>query len=112
MLIQSLQTEIENKCGLSNDAETSEDVLFCETNSTKLFRLLSFPCFVQQYLAKQVDLLRRMNDQHAMVYDQLDVAARDLEQGNNRLVQDSRLAQRKIDRSVYYLSVNKPFLGF
>ncbi|XP_008284794.1 cerebellar degeneration-related protein 2 [Stegastes partitus] len=49
-----------------------------------------------EYLTKQVDLLRQMNDQHAKVYEQLDVAARDLEQSNRRLVQDSRLAQQKI----------------
>ncbi|KAF1379480.1 hypothetical protein PFLUV_G00176490 [Perca fluviatilis] len=49
-----------------------------------------------EYLTKQVDLLRQMNDQQAKVYEQLDVAARDLEQGNQRLVQDSRLAQQKI----------------
>ncbi|XP_054463793.1 cerebellar degeneration-related protein 2 [Anoplopoma fimbria] len=49
-----------------------------------------------EHLNKQVDLLRQMNDQHAKVYEQLDVAARDLEQGNRRLVQDSRLAQQKI----------------
>ncbi|XP_030263781.1 cerebellar degeneration-related protein 2 [Sparus aurata] len=49
-----------------------------------------------EYLTKQLDLLRQMNDQHAKVYEQLDVAARDLEQGNQRLVQDNRLAQQKI----------------
>ncbi|XP_070779496.1 cerebellar degeneration-related protein 2 [Enoplosus armatus] len=49
-----------------------------------------------EYLTKQVDLLRQMNDQHAKVYEQLDVAARDLEQSNQRLVQDNRLAQQKI----------------
>ncbi|XP_028267587.1 cerebellar degeneration-related protein 2 [Parambassis ranga] len=49
-----------------------------------------------EYLSKQVELLRQMNDQHAKVYEQLDMAARDLEQGNQRLVQDNRLAQQKI----------------
>ncbi|KAM4598142.1 cerebellar degeneration-related protein 2 [Polymixia lowei] len=49
-----------------------------------------------EYLTKQVDFLRQMNDQHAKVYEQLDVAARDLEQGNHRLVQDNRLSQQKI----------------
>ncbi|XP_067471638.1 cerebellar degeneration-related protein 2 [Thunnus thynnus] len=49
-----------------------------------------------EYLTKQVDLLRQMNDQHAKVYEQLDTVARDLEQGNQRLVQDNRLAQQKI----------------
>ncbi|XP_053194005.1 cerebellar degeneration-related protein 2 [Scomber japonicus] len=49
-----------------------------------------------EYLTKQVDLLRQMNDQHAKVYEQLDTVTRDLEQGNLRLVQDNRLAQQKI----------------
>ncbi|KAM7386856.1 hypothetical protein PAMA_009474 [Pampus argenteus] len=49
-----------------------------------------------EYLTKQVDLLRQMNDQHAKVYEQLDTVARDLEQGNQRLVQDNRSAQQKI----------------
>ncbi|KAG9350255.1 hypothetical protein JZ751_026609 [Albula glossodonta] len=49
-----------------------------------------------EYLSKQVDLLRQMNEQHAKVYEQLDVTARDLEQGNQRLVVDNRAAQLKI----------------
>ncbi|XP_072299456.1 cerebellar degeneration-related protein 2 isoform X2 [Eucyclogobius newberryi] len=49
-----------------------------------------------EYLTKQVDLLRQMNDHHAKLYEQLDVTARDLEQGNQRLVQDNRLSQQKI----------------
>ncbi|XP_034151485.1 cerebellar degeneration-related protein 2 isoform X2 [Esox lucius] len=49
-----------------------------------------------EYLTKQVDLLRQMNEQHAKVYEQLDVAARDLEQGNHRLVLDNRVAKQKI----------------
>ncbi|KAM9780046.1 LOW QUALITY PROTEIN: cerebellar degeneration-related protein 2 [Neosynchiropus ocellatus] len=49
-----------------------------------------------EYLSKQVELLRQMNDQHAKVYEQLDLAARDLEKGNHRLVQDNRLAQQRI----------------
>uniref|UniRef100_A0A3Q3WKY5 Uncharacterized protein n=1 Tax=Mola mola TaxID=94237 RepID=A0A3Q3WKY5_MOLML len=49
-----------------------------------------------EYLTKQADLLRQMNDQHAKMYEQLDVAARDLEQGNQRLVRDNRQAQQKI----------------
>ncbi|XP_017277339.1 cerebellar degeneration-related protein 2 [Kryptolebias marmoratus] len=49
-----------------------------------------------EYLSKQLELLRQMNDQHTKVYEQLDVAARDLEQSNQRLVQDNRLAQHKI----------------
>ncbi|XP_041735218.1 cerebellar degeneration-related protein 2-like [Coregonus clupeaformis] len=50
-----------------------------------------------EYLTKQVDLLRQMNDQHAKVYEQLDVAARDLEQGNHRLILDNRVAQQRIN---------------
>lgn len=49
-----------------------------------------------EYLTKQVDILRHMNNQHAKLYEQLDMAARDLEQGNQRLVQDNHLAQQKI----------------
>jgi len=43
-----------------------------------------------------VDLLRQVNDQHAKVYEQLDVSARELEQSNHKLVQDNRTAQQKI----------------
>uniref|UniRef100_A0A3B5B9P3 Cerebellar degeneration related protein 2 n=1 Tax=Stegastes partitus TaxID=144197 RepID=A0A3B5B9P3_9TELE len=49
-----------------------------------------------QYLTKQVDLLRQVNDQHAKVYEQLDVSARELEQSNHKLVLDNRTAQQKI----------------
>ncbi|KAK9978244.1 hypothetical protein ABG768_020003 [Culter alburnus] len=49
-----------------------------------------------EYLTKQVDLLRQMNDQHAKVYEQLDLAARDLEKSNQRLVLDNRTAQHRI----------------
>ncbi|PWA21660.1 hypothetical protein CCH79_00003150, partial [Gambusia affinis] len=50
----------------------------------------------EQYLTKQVDLLRQVNDQHAKVYEQLDVSARELEQSNQKLVLDNRTAQLKI----------------
>ncbi|MED6281145.1 hypothetical protein CHARACLAT_018197 [Characodon lateralis] len=50
-----------------------------------------------EYLTKQVELLRQMNDQHAKLYEQLDMAARDVEQSNQRLVQDNRMAQTKIN---------------
>ncbi|MBN3303835.1 CDR2 protein, partial [Amia calva] len=49
-----------------------------------------------EYLSKQVDLLRQMNEQHAKVYEQLDVTARDLELTNQRLVLDNRSSQQKI----------------
>ncbi|XP_075035798.1 cerebellar degeneration-related protein 2 [Mixophyes fleayi] len=49
-----------------------------------------------EYLTKQVDLLRRMNEQHAKVYEQLDVTARELEDANQKLVLESRASQQKI----------------
>ncbi|XP_051523279.1 cerebellar degeneration-related protein 2-like [Myxocyprinus asiaticus] len=49
-----------------------------------------------EYLSKQVDLLRSVNDQHANVYEQLDNSARDLEQTNQRLVLENRAAHLKI----------------
>lgn len=52
-------------------------------------------CFLQ-HLTKQVELLRQVNDQHAKVYEQLDVSARELEQSNHKLVQENRAAQQKI----------------
>lgn len=53
---------------------------------------------VLQYLTKQVELLRQMNDQHAKVYEQLDVTARELEDTNQKLVAESRASQQKIIR--------------
>ncbi|XP_065113531.2 cerebellar degeneration-related protein 2 [Paramisgurnus dabryanus] len=49
-----------------------------------------------EHLSKQVDLLRSVNDQHAKVYEQLDVTAQNLEQKNQRLLQENRAAQLKI----------------
>ncbi|XP_078521255.1 cerebellar degeneration-related protein 2 [Lissotriton helveticus] len=49
-----------------------------------------------EYLAKQLDLLRQSNDQHAKVYEQLDVTARDLEENNKKLVSENRAGQQKI----------------
>ncbi|XP_044159671.1 cerebellar degeneration-related protein 2 [Bufo gargarizans] len=49
-----------------------------------------------EYLTKQVELLRRMNEQHAKVYEQLDVTARELEDANQKLVLESRSSQQKI----------------
>ncbi|RVE59811.1 hypothetical protein OJAV_G00192160 [Oryzias javanicus] len=49
-----------------------------------------------EYLTKQVDLLRQVNDQHAKVYEQLDVSARELEQSNHKLALDNKKAQKKI----------------
>ncbi|KAI2658832.1 Cerebellar degeneration-related protein 2 [Labeo rohita] len=50
-----------------------------------------------EYLSKQVDLLRSVNDQHAKVYEQLDSAAQELELKNQRLVLENRAAQTKIE---------------
>ena len=58
-----------------------------------------------------------MNDQHAKMYEQLDVAARDLEQGNQRLVRDNRQAQQKIQRyfsqhsTVPHTQTARPYTG-
>lgn len=49
-----------------------------------------------EYLTKQVELLRQVNDQHAKVYEQLDSSARELEQSNHKLSLDNRSAQQKI----------------
>jgi len=52
---------------------------------------------VPQYLSKQLEVLRDMNEQHAKVYEQLDGTARELERTNRSLVTDSRGSQRKIE---------------
>uniref|UniRef100_A0A8D0GX13 Cerebellar degeneration related protein 2 like n=1 Tax=Sphenodon punctatus TaxID=8508 RepID=A0A8D0GX13_SPHPU len=49
-----------------------------------------------EYLTKQLDMLRQMNEQHAKVYEQLDVTARDLELANQKLVLESKTSQQKI----------------
>ncbi|XP_034050220.1 cerebellar degeneration-related protein 2-like isoform X2 [Thalassophryne amazonica] len=59
----------------------------CSTNQEQLQEI--------EYLTKQVDLLRQVNDQHAKVYEQLDQSARELEQKNHKLSQDNRAAQQK-----------------
>ncbi|XP_063077116.1 cerebellar degeneration-related protein 2-like [Engraulis encrasicolus] len=51
-----------------------------------------------EYLSKQVEMLRDMNEQHAKVYEQLDVTARELEITNEKLVLESKASQQKIDR--------------
>ncbi|XP_038552707.1 cerebellar degeneration-related protein 2-like [Micropterus salmoides] len=50
------------------------------------------------YLSKQLEMLRDMNEQHAKVYEQLDVTARELEITNEKLVLESKASQQKIDR--------------
>lgn len=49
-----------------------------------------------QYLTKQLEMLRQMNEQHAKVYEQLDLTARDLELANQKLVLESKTSQQKI----------------
>ncbi|XP_060951152.1 cerebellar degeneration-related protein 2-like isoform X2 [Limanda limanda] len=51
-----------------------------------------------EYLSKQLDVLRDMNEQHAKVYEQLDGTARELEHTNLTLVTDSKASQQKIER--------------
>ncbi|XP_047465833.1 cerebellar degeneration-related protein 2-like [Mugil cephalus] len=51
-----------------------------------------------EYLSKQLEVLRDMNEQHAKVYEQLDGTARDLERTNLTLVTDSKASQQKIER--------------
>uniref|UniRef100_A0A8B9NCH1 Cerebellar degeneration related protein 2 like n=1 Tax=Accipiter nisus TaxID=211598 RepID=A0A8B9NCH1_9AVES len=53
-------------------------------------------CFFLQYLTKQLETLRQMNEQHAKVYEQLDLTARDLELANQKLVLESKTSQQKI----------------
>ncbi|CAG5897609.1 unnamed protein product [Menidia menidia] len=51
-----------------------------------------------EYLSKQLEMLRDMNEQHAKVYEQLDVTARELEITNEKLVLESKASHQKIDR--------------
>ncbi|XP_029621921.1 cerebellar degeneration-related protein 2-like isoform X2 [Salmo trutta] len=51
-----------------------------------------------EYLSKQLEMLREMNEQHAKVYEQLDVTARELEITNEKLVIESKASQQKMDR--------------
>lgn len=55
-----------------------------------------FSFFFLQYLTKQLEMLRQMNEQHAKVYEQLDLTARDLELANQKLVLESKTSQQKI----------------
>ncbi|XP_061667168.1 cerebellar degeneration-related protein 2-like isoform X1 [Syngnathoides biaculeatus] len=50
-----------------------------------------------EYLSKQLEVLRDMNEQHAKVYEQLDGTARELEHTNQTLVNDSKTSQQKIE---------------
>ncbi|XP_037134764.1 cerebellar degeneration-related protein 2-like [Syngnathus acus] len=51
-----------------------------------------------EYLSKQLEVLREMNEQHAKVYEQLDGTARELEHTNQTLVTDGKASQQKIER--------------
>ncbi|RVE69331.1 hypothetical protein OJAV_G00076630 [Oryzias javanicus] len=46
----------------------------------------------------ELEMLREVNEQHAKVYEQLDVTARELEITNEKLVLESKASQQKIDR--------------
>lgn len=81
---QEFLSECEQKCSIGAVAGVS--------------RVNSNSRTVLQYLTKQVELLRQMNDQHAKVYEQLDVTARELEDTNQKLVSESRASQQKIIR--------------
>ncbi|XP_032896496.1 cerebellar degeneration-related protein 2 [Amblyraja radiata] len=49
-----------------------------------------------EYLTKQVEFLRQMNEQHTKVYEQLDVSARELEMTNQKLVLEGKASENKI----------------
>lgn len=69
-----------------------------QTRVSELVRLKSNVSFsFVQYLSKQVDMLRSVNDQHTKLYEQLDSTAQDLELKNQRLVLENRAAQMKIE---------------
>ncbi|KAG5833036.1 hypothetical protein ANANG_G00297590 [Anguilla anguilla] len=51
-----------------------------------------------EYLSKQLETLRAMNEQHAKVYEQLDLTAHELELTNQSLEQESKASQEKIER--------------
>lgn len=70
----------------------------CNFTVCSCFYKSLYLCFVQQYLSKQLEVLRDMNEQHAKVYEQLDGTARDLERTNHTLVTDSKASQQKIER--------------
>lgn len=63
-----------------------------------LAREVTPPGSPPQYLTKQLETLRDMNEQHAKVYEQLDVTARELEITNEKLLLESKASQQKIDR--------------
>ncbi|CAH2307154.1 cerebellar degeneration-related 2 [Pelobates cultripes] len=89
-LQQDLQLAAElGKTLLDRNTELEESLqqMYC-TNQEQIQEI--------EYLTKQVDLLRRMNEQHAKVYEQLDVTAKDMEEANQKLVLESRTSQQKI----------------
>ncbi|XP_063284945.1 cerebellar degeneration-related protein 2 [Pelobates fuscus] len=89
-LQQDLQLAAElGKTLLDRNTELEESLqqMYC-TNQEQIQEI--------EYLTKQVDLLRRMNEQHAKVYEQLDVTAKEMEEANQKLVLESRTSQQKI----------------
>nr|KAF6439621.1 hypothetical protein HJG63_000147 [Rousettus aegyptiacus] len=89
-LQQDLQLAAElGKTLLDRNTELEESLQqMCTTNQEQMQEI--------EYLSKQVELLRQMNEQHAKVYEQLDATARDLEDTNQRLVADSRASQQRV----------------
>lgn len=73
-----------------------------------VYRVTNHHRLLLQHLSKQVELLRQVNEQHAKVYEQLDVTARELEDRNQRLVADSRASRQKILRWVSRDPVREP----
>ncbi|KAJ8251156.1 hypothetical protein GJAV_G00217920 [Gymnothorax javanicus] len=51
-----------------------------------------------EHLAKQVELMRQVNEQHAKLYEQLEEAAQGLELSNQKLLQDKQRAQHRLYR--------------
>lgn len=70
----------------------------CNYRDVTVYRITLFYYNAQQYLSKQLEVLRDMNEQHAKVYEQLDGTARELERTNHTLVSDSKASQQKIER--------------
>lgn len=76
-----------------------------------LVDLIVLNLFTLQYLSKQLELLREMNEQHAKVYEQLDVTARELEIANEKLLLESKASQQKIDRWAVIVNVETSALA-
>lgn len=89
-LQQDLQLAAElGKTLLDRNTELEESLQQMYTTNQERLREI-------EYLTKQVELLRQVNEQHAKVYEQLDVTARELEDANHKLVVESKASQQKI----------------